>query len=250
MIDRAIKKGNYERAVAIARRYSRMRPRDPEAWTMWARLLEDRAEGLWGEAAIGGAKATEESLDEAETVLRQGVKGNPQSFELRLALANLLISRFNKGGESAGMDEAETLLKQLQTEQPDSLEASLGLAHLAHNRRDWPEVERLTAPIERRGSFTETPEVMHRLICLLVFVPGNGRERARSLLERAIAVNPRIAIFRALLGVLIEEEDPVAARQLLQEARDLLPSHPWDEELESLRKLYSRWGPEWWGDSE
>lgn len=223
LIGRAYRRSDHQAALSIARRYASLRPRDPKAWVLLARVLSKKLLELRDRVALD---------------------------DLKSELADVYVTRCHyvesPDAVEELVEEAERLYRELHEERPTSVVALLGLATIAHGRREWPEVERLTAQLQRMVSFSEDPESFQHLITILAFVPGGERHEAQALLRRALEIDPKNASYRVLLALLIEEEDPTQAAQQINEAQRLMLTYPWDEEIEKGRELLSKWGPEWW----
>ena len=192
LIGRALKKGKAERAMAIAIRYARLRPGDPQSWLTWVWLVENQ-EVRWG----------------SEGILREGFERNPKSFELGLRLAKEM-SRKDKAGE------AYELLERLGEHHPEAPGPVIEMARLAGMANNETEAKRRIAEardlIDPKKHASEAVDIAY--LCLLLGDRGTAEEVLQRVEERAY--EPAAHLF---LAVLTEETNPVGARRHLAAAR-------------------------------
>lgn len=241
---RAIARGKTDRAVGIAARYVRLRPSDPSAWIVWSRTIIDAVEAK----AVAGGQSNDDgswpagTFAEAEEVIRRGLEVHPEDVSLRVELAEIGLMRSKRENNEAKEEEAEAIYAGLYREFPDDLVVLMGMLNGALRRKDWPAFDLFASKLEQNISASDEPELFSMFLSTLPFA-ANGRPRARVMLERAIKVEPDHAGWRALLGLMLEDEDPGAAQRAFETGRDLLGAAKFDAKLVEMRDVLMRFGP-------
>jgi tetratricopeptide (TPR) repeat protein len=217
-LNRAIRNSDLERAERIAAAYARWRPRDPQAWLMWASVVL-KAGGPPPPTPSGPI----ERLVEIERVLRRGLEFHPNSINLSAELASMV-------SHQERYEEAEQIWSDLRARHPESPVPYAGLARLAATWGRYEQCKDLAEEAIKRNPDSETTE---NLASSLLYVPGE-RHRAMELLERAVkdTHNPATHV---LLALLVEETDPARAQAHLAKAAQHLPRGSEDLEREITR---------------
>lgn len=126
--------------------YIRVRPHDPEGWSVRYEVVD---------ATLGG--------DEGEAVLIAGLAQNPGSVLLLQLHEDLLLSNGLPG-------EAEAVVAEIRAHHPDSNDVLIAEAALAAHRKDLPLAQDLCAQPARRIS--PEPHPFLRLISLVLLLPS------------------------------------------------------------------------------
>lgn len=172
------------------------RPRSAAAWGRLGQLL--RAHTYYSESNTCFARAEELDPKEPRWPYLHGVNllasdpeaavphlaraaalcdGNPDTPELRLAEALLLLGR---------LDEAETALKRVVGRDPENARARLDLGRLARERGLLPEA---VAQLERAAASTRTRQTAHALLAQVHREQSDAAEAVRQR-ERAAELPP------------------------------------------------------------
>jgi hypothetical protein len=191
-IRRALKKDKEEKAMAIAIRYTRIRPHDPRGWLMWVWLVE-RQEVRWG----------------SEGILRRGFELNPESLHLGLDLAKELSSKDKAG-------EAYELLEGIRERHPRAPGPIIEMARLASMADNKTETRSLIADarelMDPKKHSSEAVDIAYLL--LLLREHGAAEEVLRSVEEDSYEPAPHL-----FLALLTEQTNLAEARRHLATAR-------------------------------
>lgn len=244
--NRALRRGEVDRAVEITARFARMRPKDPNAWILWSRMCTELVAAQEGFAAAfdEGRPWPPGSLDSVEEILDQGLVALPRNRELRIELAQVCLMRFYRERTNNKLEQAKGVLTELYLEGSPEPEVLMGLCDIAQLKQDWPEFDRLVDDVERSFSRTLVLEFLGALISTLCFSP-NGHPRAEQMTRKIIELEPRHPAYHMTLGLLLEREDPEGAVREFALGRELMGEKKFEAGLREMREVFSRWGPEW-----
>lgn len=203
VMDRVIRlrrRGKDEDALVLARRFARLRPRDPFAWTIWGDLLLQQHRPL-----------------EAEQVLRSGMS-QVETSELTLMLVEALC-------EQGKLDEAVALANSESRFNGDPARLTSARAVIASTEGDWSSFQPLAEEAIRQTDGLE-PElaarIKYRLGRVFLFWPdGRGLQRGKTLLKECAPAMTSAPMPNLLLGVAEEGEDAELARFFLARAEQL-----------------------------
>ena len=145
-----------------------------------------------GYSALSGMYAAQKKYSEANDVIQAGLKERPDSLDLRLTSAQLLI---RKGDIDAALAAYEAILK----DQPNSLLAVNNLVSLLlDNRSDKPSIARATELAERLKN-SNVPQ-FEDTYGWAQYKAGNTGDAVK-ILEAAVGKLPNLAAVRYHLGM-------------------------------------------------
>jgi len=207
--------GRDARAIRLAERLTRWRPRDPSSWVV----------------LLATHRRAETPLSEQEAFLRTAVARNPGSDELAYYLGRTLVDE----GEVA---KASRVLTDLLKRDPDSPLPYLGLAFAAvpDGRRD--EQFRLAIDAARRVRPDTRKLHLRDIAMFLLFVPQE-RSRAVGFLRQAAEANDARADL--MLSVVVADSDPASAAAHEKRARRAWSAPTsFDEEHEEFETVWKK----------
>lgn len=193
--------GREERALRLALRYSKLRPKDTFALINLSKLAGDlETEELRKEAG------------EPEAILRRGLERNPDSVELMVHLAMAIADPHGP------FDEAWRILKDADVKHPKSYYPPVGMAWVAWVQDDPEKVVHFAEVARRRFTPEQDPDIARVLGAILLVIP-EAREMGLELMTGAAKHGGADPWPHLMLAVAIEGEDPVRSREHLEKAR-------------------------------
>lgn len=170
---RHLEVGDVDAAIAAARRYARLRPKDPKGWSLWSEML---------------GKKDEVDDDLRERVLREGLRRNPKSRELMVAVGWIVGWTNQKALTPAREAEANRLFLSAMRRDASNPWTYLGLMRLAATQGRWQDVEKHGEEARKRIAVTEDITEFWSLVEGLLYVPGQAR--SLELVREAVAKEP------------------------------------------------------------
>lgn len=210
--------GNVEAVIAIARRYTRLRPRDPKAWILCSQALSEQ---------------DEIDDDEKERVLREGLKRNPRSIELLVAVAWVVGWNNQKALTPAREAEADQLLRTAISLDPSDPWAYLGRMRLAASQDRWKDVEKHGEEARRRISITEHMAAFWSLINGLLHVPGQAR--CLEILRETVADDVEWAYPHLYIAALTDGDEAAAELATAKEQWKPEPKQTFEEAIDDVK---------------
>ena len=183
-----------------------------QAEIYFKRAIEKKSTDVVGYRALAQFYTQQKKIDDALRIIRVGLKQQPDSFALRLALAGLLEI---KGEHEPAIAEYESMLK----EQPGSLIIANNLASLlADHRTDKDSLEQANtlALMLKRSNIPQFKDTLG-----WISYRRQDYRTAIPLLEEAAKALPNLAIVRYHLGMtyLATAQDQKAYRTVQESAR-------------------------------
>ncbi len=183
--------------------------------------------------ALAAAHVMKDELDEAETLLAQGLKLAPDP-SLRLALANLNVLRFQRAiddPQTPFRDKLTWLTNALQLV-PQHPDAMASLAHLTAGQG----AEGETAQKELRAALAEgqAPAIVHMILGTIASDRGDLKQAAFHF-EQALAIDPRMPAVANNLAWVLFQADKSNADRALELTNQAIERSPDDAELRATR---------------
>lgn len=230
-LNQHLKRNDVEGAIGLAKRYIRMRPRDPNAYLMLQWLLVDY---------------TEVPLQEIELVLREGMKRCRGHAGLAYSVGQMLVWRYQEAPDEALLLEARQLFDYARDQDPSSPRPYLGHAWASAASGDLEGARELAGQTRRRIEVTdfETPdgyETFHNLIRLLLRIPGSD-ETAIDWLEQTAALEASGANPHIYLSFMFEAANEAKSQSHMEQARKRWrgKSREFDEYVADQRERFGR----------
>lgn len=208
-IHKRLRKDDLDGALALARRYVRLRPRDPNGYLSLRWLLKDHGGG---------------DVMEMEAVLRAGLARCGGDPGLSVAVGMSLARRYFDEQDDALLAEAEELFAQAARRSPSSPRPPLGRAWAAAARGDLTEARQRAEEARRRTDVTdfvsdEGYESFRSAVRLLLRIP-DARQQAVEWLEEAAELPATGSFPDIMLSAFFEGRDEERAQRHLSRARD------------------------------
>lgn len=235
---RHLQAGRRAEAIALASRYTRWRPTDPQGWILLAQLLTRS-----GHPDIHGAPFDPGGFPEAERVLDEGLRRCPDSVDIHLHLAKECLMYFDQTGEREKIRKAEKLYRAAMDRWPQAAGPYLGAADVAYRRRSWQEGLELLSRSVAKVSTTEDVSDAVWLLRSLAFVP-DGRVEALQVARRFVKHFPENLYMNVVVARLAEQENPEEARDSLRRARESHSEEEIADTLRSLDEFLGKWHPD------
>ena len=182
-------------------------------------LKESLAKGLKDvrlSLALGDVYRASGSNDKAEKVLKESLaatKKGPDAVKLRIALAELALSRNQK-------DVASAYTEEVLKESPKNSEAHLLKGRLAFAKGDF-----ITAISEFRTVVTDKPRFAQGIIMLAqAHIMNKEQNLAADVLQSALKADPdTLEVRRALAELYLAQNDKAKALELMRKGVELAP---------------------------
>ena len=257
LLAQAIKDGDDETALRLARRAYLRRPNTP--WVMTTLFDLQTRSGLWGEAQSTLADmARHKLIDRATATRRRAILLHQQAEEQRAAGRPYEALRLARKAHKMQPDLAPLAVQaSALAEQTNQPRVATKVIEAAWKARPHPALAKAYLGLNGKASPAERLELIERLYRLQPdhleselavaeqAVAAKAWPRARTALERARKLGPTASVYRLLAEVAQAEGDAGKTHAWLAQAVDAPPDRAWlCETTGEARASWSAFGPD------